>query len=115
MFNPLRLALVLLALLAAGVGSVATASPAGPHLGEATRMISSVLDLCGAGIGAALAVAGKAAGAIGALMWSAIGGNPAVSPPLVLGFLAGIGAAALVLAALVVMAFTRSRPGSGHG
>lgn len=112
MLSPLRLALVLLALLAAGVGSVATASPAGPHLGEATRIISGVFDLCAAGISAVLAVAGRAGGAISALLWSAIGGNPAFSPPLLLGFLAGIGAAALVVALLVVVAFTRARPGS---
>lgn len=115
MLSPRRLALVLLALLAAGVGSVAMASPAGPHLGEATRMICSVLDLCGAGIGAVLGIAGKGLGAMSALLWSAIGGNPAFSPPLLLGFLAGIGAAALVLALIVVIAFTRSRPGARIG
>ena len=115
MLRPLRLALVLLALLAAGIGSVATASPAGPQLGEATRIISSALDLCAAGIGGVLAIAGKGADAIGALLWSALGGNPAFSPPLLLGFLAGIGAAALVLALIVVMAFTRSRSGSRIG
>jgi hypothetical protein len=106
---------VLLALLAAGVGSVATASPAGPHLGEATRMISGVLDLCAGGIGATLAIAGKGVGAMSDLLWSALGGNPAFSPPLLLGFLAGVGAASLVVALLVVVAFTRARPGSGNG
>ncbi len=115
MLSPFRLALVLLALLAAGVGSVATASPAGPHLGEATRMIGSLLDLCAAGMGAVLAIVGKGAGALSGLVWTALGGNPALSPPLLLGFLAGVGAAALVLALIVVMAFTRSRPGSRIG
>jgi hypothetical protein len=113
MFRPFRLALVLLALVVAGVGSVATASPTGPHLDQASRMVGSLLDLCAAGIGAVLAIAGKGAGAMSALLWSAIGGHPAVSPPMLLGFLAGVGLAALLLAALVVMAFTRSRSGSG--
>jgi hypothetical protein len=112
MFSPSRLALVLLALLAAGVGSVAAASPAGPHLGAATRMISSVLELGAAATGAALAVLGKGAGALSALVWSALGGHPAFAPPLLLGFLAGIGAACMVVALLVVMAFTRSRAGT---
>ena len=113
MFRPFRPALLLAALLAAGLGSVATASPAGPRLAAATRLLGSLLDLCAAARAAAGAILGKGAAAASGLVWSALGGHPALAPPVLLGFLAGIGAAGVVVALLVVMAFARARAASG--